>query len=77
LEGIDLLEVKLEQEAMVVGDPTSERFDQLLGLRLQAGMGQLGELPRVGFTRDQRRQERTPAGSFGGALGRIHPAAGS
>ena len=29
LEGVDLLEVKLEQEAMVVGDPTSERFDQL------------------------------------------------
>jgi hypothetical protein len=48
LEGIDLPEVKLEEEAVVAGDPASEGINQLLATGLEASLGN----PRTWYSID-------------------------
>ena len=60
VEGVDLLEVKGEQEAVVPGHPAAQRLAQDLGRAPDPPMRQLGKPSRVGLAVDQGLDHRRP-----------------
>ena len=61
VEGVDLLEVKGEQEAVAPGHPAAQRLAQDLGRAPDPPMRQLGKPGRVGLAVDQGLDHRPPA----------------
>ena len=53
-QGVDLLQMKLEQEPMMVGEPAMQRIVEFLGRGLQSSIGQGDELFGVSLTGDHR-----------------------
>jgi hypothetical protein len=61
VDGIDLLQVQLQQKAVVLGHPAAQRLAQLLRRRLDPAMRQPGQCVGIAFTGNQGFDHRTPA----------------
>ena len=61
VEGIDLSKMKLEQEAMVLCDPTAQGLAELLPRSFDPPVCQARQLVRVSLTRNHRLEHRTAA----------------
>src|SRR4029077_17849222 len=54
LQRVDLLQVKLDEKAVIVAHVAAQGLDQLLARRFEAALRQLRELVRVSLTSHQR-----------------------
>jgi hypothetical protein len=61
VDGVDLLEVQLQQEAVVVGHPAAHGLAKCLRRRLDPAMRQPGQCVEIAFTGNQGFDNRTPA----------------
>ena len=53
VDGVDLLQLQAQQEAVMPRDAAAQRLAELLGRRLDPTMRQLGQLLGIAFTGDQ------------------------
>src|SRR3954470_6469616 len=58
---VDLLEMKRQQETMMLGHATAQRLAQGLRRRLDAAVSECGQLGWVGLASDQGPDHRSPA----------------
>jgi hypothetical protein len=58
VEDDDVLQVKVQQETMMIGRPTTEGLAQFLGRSLDPPIGQRRQLDRISLARNQRLDHR-------------------
>ena len=58
VEGVDVLEVQLQQEAVVIGHPAAQRFAQRRGWGLDPAMSERGQGIGIALARDQSLDHR-------------------
>ncbi len=61
VDGIDLLQMQAQQEAVVAGDAAAQRFAKGLGWRLDPAVGQPGQGVGIAFSSNQRLDHRPTA----------------